>query len=844
MSAGNDAARTVVERDYRPGTLFPSLVPSLLAALTTWVTLLAWTPFAEKPAGFVVPLFGACLLVAVSGMALRSARLPALVVVLVQSLLVLLWLQHRLAGGAALGGLVPTPDSVRAMATAVHTAGVVSQTYSAPVPASAPEFYPLLILLGSFSAVLVDLLAVGLRRAPLAGLPLLAVYTAPLSILDGGVSWLKFAVAALCFLFLIASGEEQRLTHWGRQLTPRRGVFDAQSGVFGGQAVWSSARRIGFTATALAVVAPLLLPTVSATLFGGGGRHRGGEGNSVSISNPMVDLRRDLTRGADVDLVTVSTTDPDPSYLRISVLNTFDGTAWRPSGRDIPLKQRATGKLPKPPGLYLDVPSRSYASTVRVSRAFESRWLPTPYPVTSVTAGGDWRYDRSTLDFISAADGQTTAGMSYTLRSLVLSPTASELADATPAPLSVFTPNTALPRGLPDYVRRLADNVVKGKASKFEQAVALQDFFRQNGGFRYSTARSAGNGTNQLLSFLGTGKGSRVGYCEQFAAAMALMGRTLSIPSRVAVGFLQPEKTGPDTWVYSTHDLHAWPEMYFGGVGWVRFEPTPQGRAGGVPAYTTQQVAPDQAPSANSAPSAAASATSRNKAVDPQVAAGKSATGSSVDTGAVLGWLGGALLVVLLVATPRALRSLVRRRRWAAAAGPGDWAEAAWSEIRDTATDLRTVWDDRVTLRTAALRLAATFGRPGDPGGRSGAAAGSGRSGAAAGIGRSGAAAGIGRSGTAADPEAAAALDRLVRLLERARYARDLPSEATTLEQVLADLDSCVAAMRAGAGRRRRVLAAWLPVSLLTSVGTRRRLGRRPPVIGEQGVDRAVRSSA
>jgi hypothetical protein len=86
--------------------------------------------------------------------------------------------------------------------------------------------------------------------------------------------------------------------------------------------------------------------------------------------------------------------------------------------------------------------------------------------------------------------------------------------------------------------------------------------------------------------------------------------------------------------------------------------------------------------------------------------------------------------------------------------------------------------------------------------------------------------------------------DRLVRLLERARYARDLPSEATTLEQVLADLDSCVAAMRAGAGRRRRVLAAWLPVSLLTSVGTRRRLGRRPPVIGEQGVDRAVRSSA
>ena len=57
---------------------------------------------------------------------------------------------------------------------------------------------------------------------------------------------------------------------------------------------------------------------------------------------------------------------------------------------------------------------------------------------------------------------------------------------------------------------------------------------------------------------------------------MALMGRSLGIPSRVAVGFLRPEQVGQDTYVYSSRDLHAWPEMYFGGIGWVRFEPTPQ----------------------------------------------------------------------------------------------------------------------------------------------------------------------------------------------------------------------------------------------------------------------------
>ena len=69
----------------------------------------------------------------------------------------------------------------------------------------------------------------GLRRAPLAGLPLLALYTAPVSILDGGVSWLKFAAAAMCFLFLIAAEEAQRLAHWGHQVLPGGRVFDTQT---------------------------------------------------------------------------------------------------------------------------------------------------------------------------------------------------------------------------------------------------------------------------------------------------------------------------------------------------------------------------------------------------------------------------------------------------------------------------------------------------------------------------------------------------------------------------------------------------------------------------------------
>ena len=123
--------------------------------------------------------------------------------------------------------------------------------------------------------------------------------------------------------------------------------------------------------------------------------------------------------------------------------------------------------------------TRRYRSTIDVSEFFTSRWLPTPYPVSAVDAPGDWRYDRSTMDFISAAANQTTAGLTYTVDALQLSPTASQLADAVPAPLSVFTPNTALPRSLPRSVSTLAQQVTQGRTTKFEQAVALQQWFRE-----------------------------------------------------------------------------------------------------------------------------------------------------------------------------------------------------------------------------------------------------------------------------------------------------------------------------------------------------------------------------
>ena len=162
------------------------------------------------------------------------------------------------------------------------------------------------------------------------------------------------------------------------------------------------------------------------------------------------------------------------------------------------------------------------------------------------------------------------------------------LAEAPPVGALVSREFTDLPAGLDPIVRQWAVEVTADEPTRYQKAVALQQWFRDN--FEYSTDVNLGNGADDLVRFLSEGEDGRTGYCEQFAAAMAVMARELDIPARVAVGFLQPEQVDDDTWVYSSHDLHAWPELFFSGSGWVRFEPTPSTRASGVPDYTEQDV--------------------------------------------------------------------------------------------------------------------------------------------------------------------------------------------------------------------------------------------------------------
>jgi len=128
-----------------------------------------------------------------------------------------------------------------------------------------------------------------------------------------------------------------------------------------------------------------------------------------------------------------------------------------------------------------------------------------------------------------------------------------------------------LPENTNPRIAELAQRVTASAGNNYDRAFAIQTYLRSN--YAYSLDPSAIEASDPVGSFLFN---SKTGYCEYFAAAMALMVRTLGIPSRVVNGFQTGSfnRLGGD-FVVRARDAHSWVEIYFPGYGWIPFDPTP-----------------------------------------------------------------------------------------------------------------------------------------------------------------------------------------------------------------------------------------------------------------------------
>jgi transglutaminase-like putative cysteine protease len=590
--------------------------------------------------------------------------------------LVLTWM---FAGEHTWAWLLPSRDSVVALWLLLGEGFADIQRYAAPVPV---EDGIALLTAGGIGliAILVDLFAVRLRRAALAGLPLLALFSVPAAVVNDPIAWPVVVVAALGYIGLLLSDGRERIGQWGRAVLVRRSQRAASTAAPGTYALRSapfrlSGKRIGFAAIGLAVLLPALVPTLQPDpLFGFGVGNGAGEGgNTITIPNPVAGMRGQLTQQQNATVLNYTTSDGEPHYLRLWSLDEFDGEEWgmtAPRGR--PEDRVSEGPLPAPPGLGPSVPVKRVTSRITMSEGISRlHFLPLPYPPTEVAADGDWRADRSTLMVFSTRE--EARGLTFDVVSTRPEPTPEILERAAPPPADVIDRYLQVPPTLPSEIIDLAEEVTRDAKTPYAKAVRLQQWFTEDGDFTYSL-ETRGQSNSALIDFLIR---NRTGYCEQFAAAMAIMARVLDIPSRVAIGYTggTPVQGG---FQVGTHDAHAWPELYFQGVGWLRFEPTPGGGLGQgtasapdysePPAVTSgEEEGASPAASASAAPESgsdddAAAAERRNpRELDPDFGGAPVELDEGMPLAARIAIGVGALLLVALL--PAAWRLVIRMRR-------------------------------------------------------------------------------------------------------------------------------------------------------------------------------------
>ncbi|MET7731728.1 DUF3488 and transglutaminase-like domain-containing protein [Streptomyces sp. NPDC005402] len=658
------------------------------------------------------------------GAATRRIPLARPLTVAAQALVTLVMLTLIFARDQAFLGLIPGPGAILHFGDLLQQGGDDIARYAIPAPLASDGIK--LMVFGGVLIVglVVDTLAVTFRSAAPAGLPLLALYSVAAGLSEGHGDWFWFLVAAIGYLLLLLAEGRERLSQWGRVFggAPRSPGADS-----GPVAPVRTGRRIGVASLGIALVVSATLPSMNGGLLDATGAGVGagnGSGGTISAVNPLLSLRDSLNVDEDRQVLSVRTQSNDTSdlYLRIVSLDDFDGRTWKPSKRSIGAVPK---DFPTPIGLGPDVKRSQIETTISAANWYEQSYLPMPYPPSGVQVRGNWRYEPEGMALVGD-HGQNTRGLTYDVKSLDVQPTAEQLAAAPAAPPVIEREYTDLPDSLPAVVARTAREVTSGAKNPYEQAVDLQDYFAVNGGFEYDTQVEVGDGPNAIANFLR----DKQGFCVHFSFAMAAMARSLGIPARVAVGFAPGTPQADGSVSVGLKDAHAWPELYFEGVGWTRFEPTPT--RGTVPSYTipdaTGNVDPGVArPSAGSstAPSASPSA---SESCSPQLrkleacdSASPAAVASQSGGGpwwAVQGpwwylklllWVFVGLAVLVIPLAPMLWRLRTRRARLGghgrSDADAAAHTLAAWQELTDTAWDFGIPPDDSQTPRKAAARI-------------------------------------------------------------------------------------------------------------------------------------------
>jgi transglutaminase-like putative cysteine protease len=530
------------------------------------------------------PIVAAIALVLAVGLGARQAGAPTAAVSAAQ-VIGLTLLLTGLFGQHAVGGLLPTGSTLRDLGAQLGDA--LSQIETGVPPVATTQALCLLVALGfGVVMVVIDPLVMAGHGPAVGGLVLLGGYTVPTALApDALPGWTLVAGGAGYALHLMLAHRE-RLARRGILAEP---VRTRQDGPLHrpGDRLRTAARAatglpVGAALTALALAVALGLSSL-ATFIGTDGRFAGnGRGDTHHTDtqfglNPFTTLQGELTQTKPKELLRVRGL-PSPEYLRAVTLTRYvasDGWQVADSGDD---GVSMNGTLPVGPGAQ----DTSTATVQFQNVGYKDRWLPLfglPLGVTGLTPDR-WHYDVLTS---SASTSSAITEPSWIERAALPDPGIAQLEQSQPVP--EVDPSYLDVGGVTSKVTDLARAVTRSASTPFAKAVALNRYFLDPAnGYRYDVRTRPGNNGDALEQFLFRGK---VGYCEQYASAMAVMLRSVGVPARVAIGFTAGQQRG-DFRSITTADAHAWVEGYLAGSGWLPFDPTPLGEGRSMtPSYVS-----------------------------------------------------------------------------------------------------------------------------------------------------------------------------------------------------------------------------------------------------------------
>ncbi len=415
----------------------------------------------------------------------------------------------------------------------VYQAGNVMYLEPVPydlVPGLLVLLLPLVVVLAAFSTS-----AALYERSPVFSVAILGITLGVLS-----TSSFETEIGPFFFLFLFAAGA--LLLYAGA-----RGRGPGRVAVIAGVAVVALALALPKLPYADLTVSPGLIDWTRIGTWG------------TSRLDVQADVGDYLTAGRETELLRVSS--EEPLDWRAGTLDYFDGVRWI----DTTKPGESDGEEIAP-----GVPTQTVVQNVQVLNA-QSNWIFGGYNIVRTSLEGAQKNSDSSW----SVNEPLVKGSSYRVLSEVPQPTEAQLQGAgSRYPAEVRKRFLQMPEDVPKGVPETARVIRNGydTSTPYNTARAIERYLVYDGGFTYNLDADFRRADRAIEKFLGD---EREGFCVQFATSMVLLARDLDVPARLVYGSTSGEEVKPGEYVVRGANMHTWVEIYFPGVGWYPFDPTP-----------------------------------------------------------------------------------------------------------------------------------------------------------------------------------------------------------------------------------------------------------------------------